>query len=199
MFVKVISGSLVAALLLGATSAQAQRHGANDLGKRGGMLVQMDADFGGDDLATVFFDDNTSQDVKAGQGIAISVGGYFRPIETSPFEIQASVGYKYVTTKANNADIHVSRTLLQLEGIYRWPNGFYLGAGLMEHLSPKVNGDGFFEDINFDNALGFNGEIGWRWISLHYVKMEYSNDLIEDIDASHVGLRFTWRVGERWF
>src|SRR5205814_1720459 len=146
--------------------------------------VQVDADFGGDNLATVEFDDGDSQDVKAGQGLALSIGGYFRPVETSPFEIEASIGYKYTTTRANNADIHVSRTLLQLEGLYRWPNGFYLGGGLMTHIDPKLTGGGFFQDVEFDTATGFNAEIGWRWISLHYANIKYSNEFVSDIDAS---------------
>ena len=190
MFVMVVSAALVA----GAAECKAQGAGkrGGTLGPRGGFLVQVDADFGGDDLATVEFDDNSSQDVKAGQGLALSIGGYFRPVEDSAFDIEASVGYKYVTTKANNADIHVSRTLLQLDGYYRWPNGFYLGGGLMAHLDPKLSGDGFFEDVAFDTATGFNAEIGWRWISLHYANIKYSNEFVSDIDASHVGLRRPW-------
>ena len=197
---KVTGTAVMVAALLGISSlCHAQGAKRDTLGPRGGFLVQTDLDFGGDDLATVYFDDDTSQDVTAGQGLALSLGGYFRPIESSPFEIEASIGYKFLTTKANNADIHVERTLLQLEALYRWPNGFYLGAGLMNHMNPKVKGDGFFEDLKFDNATGLNAEIGWRWISLHYVNLKYSNDLVEDVDASSVGIRFTYRSGQRWF
>ncbi|HET9863290.1 MAG TPA: outer membrane beta-barrel protein [Steroidobacteraceae bacterium] len=173
-----------------------------DLGPRGGFLAQLDADFGGDDLATVYFEDDSSQDVKAGQGLTLSVGGYFRPIADSSFEIDASLGYKYVTTQADNADINVSRTVLQLGAYYRWPNGLHLGGGLVEHLGPELNGDGFFQDVQFDDATGFNLEIGWRWISLHYTGIKYTNDVLdffgEEVDASNVGLRFTWRFGQAW-
>ncbi len=187
-------GAALAPFLV-ATAAQAADPGAAavNLGKRAGFLAQVDADFGGDDIATVYFEDDSSQDLSAGQGLAVSVGGYFRPIESSPFEIQASLGYKFSTTQADNADIGMSRTLLQLEGLYRWPNGFFMGAGLMRHMSPKLDGDDFFPDINFDDANGLNVEIGWRWISVHYTDISYSNDFIEDVDASHVGARFTWR------
>jgi hypothetical protein len=172
-----------------------------ELGPRGGFLAQMDADFGGDKVATVLFEDNTDQNITAGQGLALSVGGYFRPVEDSRFEIEASVGYKYATTRANNADVHMARTLLQLEGLYRWPNGFYMGAGLMQHMNPKLTGDGFFDDVEFDDASGLNLEIGWRWISLHYTNISYSTNNITfngDVDASHVGIRFTYRVGQPW-
>jgi len=87
----VLSALLGAVMLAGATQAGAAGQKAES-GKRGGFLVQADIDYGGDDVATVYFDDDSSQDLKAGQGLAISLGGWFRPIESSPFEIQASVG-----------------------------------------------------------------------------------------------------------
>ena len=139
----------------------------------------MDLDWGGDDVATVFFDDDEFAGRQGRPGRrrfpSAAISGRSR---LRAFEIDASVGYKFVTTKANNADIHLSRTMLQLEGLYRWPNGFTLGAGLIQHMSPTLHGDGFLEDINFDDATGFNAEIGWRWISLHYANMTYSSDVL---------------------
>jgi len=189
-------GALLGGLALGvASAAQAAGPAPANGGARAGFLFQGDFDFGGDDVATVYFEDDSSQDLKAGQGVALSVGGWFRPIADSSFEIQASLGYKFSTTAADNADIGMTRTLLQLEGLYRWPNGMFVGGGLMRHMSPKLNGDGFFPDVNFDDANGFNAEIGWRWISLHYTNMTYTSDGFEDVDASHVGARVTWRLG----
>ena len=81
------------------------------------------------------------------------------------------------------------------------PNGFFMGAGLMHHMGPTIHGDGFFEDVEFDDASGVNVELGWRWISVHYVNMSYTGDssLFDDtVDASHVGIRFTWRFGQPW-
>jgi hypothetical protein len=194
--------SVILALTSIATHAADATAPVPDLGPRGGFLAQVDLDFGGDEVATVYFEDDDSQDLTAGQGVSLSVGGYFRPIASSPFEIEASIGYKYATTQAENADINVSRTLLQLEGLYRWPNGFFVGAGLMHHVSPQLEGDGFFDDVRFDDATGLNLEIGWRWISVHYTDIGYSNEFLdfigEEIDASHVGIRFTYRFGQPW-
>src|SRR6187455_2421095 len=110
------STTLIAAfavlLLAAAAPALAQKRGHAPLGQRGGFLIQTDADFGGETLATVDYEDDYSQDIRAGQGLALSVGGWFRPIESSTLEIQASLGYKYETTFASNADISFSRTLL---------------------------------------------------------------------------------------
>ena len=63
-------------------------------------------------------------------------------------------------------------------------------------MSPELDGDGFFEDVEFDDANGFNVEVGWRWVALHYTKMEYSSPGFEDVDASNVGIRFTYRFGQ---
>ena len=191
-------GALLAPLLMISTAVNAADPAPESpeyLGKRGGFLALLDFDYGGDDVAEVYFDDGESQNVKAGQGMTIALGGYFRPIADSSFEIDASVGYKFSTTAASNADIGVERTLLQVGAAYRWPNGFYLGGALVQHMSPTVDGDGFFEDIDFDDATGLNFEIGWKWVALHYTQMTYESDLYEDVDASNIGLRLTYRFG----
>ena len=162
-------------------------------GDRFGLMLQADLDFGGDDLATVNFTDGDSQDVKAGQGIVVSGGLHFRPSNNTPFDVQALVGYKYVTTAASNADIKVTRVVLQLLGDYQFDNGVYLGGGLVRHTGTKLDGDGFFRDIDFDDATGFTIQSGWRWVGLHYTHIEYENDFVSEVDASHVGLRFNFR------
>jgi hypothetical protein len=168
---------------------------AQESGRRGGFLANLDLEFGGDDLVTISFEDGDTQDVKAGQGIGIGVGGWFRPMRSAPLEVQAIVGFKYVTTAASNADIKVTRTTLNLNGVYRFANNWYVGAGLIHHMGPELDGDGFFEDIEFDDATGFNVEVGWKWIGLRFAKLEYSADGYEDADAGSIGVRFTWRPG----
>ena len=182
--------ALVAALMSATPAALAA-----EPARRGGFIGQLDLDFGGDDLATLSFTNGESQNVKAGQGVAFGIGGYFRPAESVPFELQGILGYKVVFTAADNADIKVTRTMLQLNGIYRFANDWYAGGGYTMHMSPELDGDGFFEDIEFDDANGFTVEFGWKWVGLHYTKIEYSSPGYEDADASHIGIRFTYRSG----
>jgi hypothetical protein len=163
--------------------------------KRGGFLGQLDLDFGGDDIATLAFTNGDTQNVKAGQGLGLGIGGWFRPAESVPFELQGILGYKVVWTAADNADIKMTRTTLQLNGIYRFANDWYAGGGYTMHMSPELDGDGFFEDVEFDDANGFTFEFGWKWIGLHYTSMEYSSPGFEDADASNIGIRFTYRGG----
>ena len=112
-----------------------------------------------------------------------------------PFELQGILGYKVVFTAAENADIQMTRTTLQLNGVYRFANGWYVGAGYVQHMSPELDGDGFFEDVEFDDASGFDAAVGWRWVALHYTKIEYSSPGFEDADGSNIGIRLTYRFG----
>lgn len=162
-------------------------------GNQVGLVLQADLDYGGDDLATVSFTNGESQDVKAGQGIVVSGGVHFRPSGEVPFDIQTLVGYKYVTTAASNADIKVTRVVFQVLGDYQFDNGVYLGGGVVRHTGTKLDGDGFFRDIDFDDATGYTIESGWRWVGLHYTHIEYENNFVKKVDASHVGLRFSFK------
>ena len=191
---RVIAWLLAMAAIAAAPVAGAQaRPMPGDSGNRFGFAVQTDLDFGGDDLATVSFKNGKSQDVKAGQGVTVSAGLHFRPVDTTPFDVQALVGYKYVTTAASNADITVTRVVLQLVGDYQFDNGVYLGGGVVQHSGTKLDGDGFFRNVDFDDATGFVLESGWRWVGLHYTNIKYRNNFVKNVDASHVGVRFMFR------
>src|SRR6185295_5892565 len=176
---------LCAAGLFGGQTAHAQRNPEH--GARGGFLLQTDLEFGGDTVATVGFEDGDTQNVHAGQGISLGFGGYVRPSEKVPIEIAAIVGYKYVTTAADNADINLSRTVLKLNATYWLNDDWFVTAGLTHHIGPELDGDGFFEDLSFDDATGVSAEVGWRWIALRYTKIDYSLPGFEDTDASSVG------------
>jgi hypothetical protein len=155
--------------------------------------LQADLDFGGDDLATVSFTDGSTQEVAAGQGITFAAGGYFYPMESSAFSLRGTVGYKFVTTAADNADIGVSRVVLQLMGDYALTNDWHAGLGLVRHSGTKLDGDGFFDDVKFDDSTGFAVEVGWRWAALRYTDIKYTDELGFDWDASNVGVSFAFK------
>ena len=136
------------------------------------------------------FEDDDSQDLTAGQGLAVSLGGYFRPDRRArPSRSQASVGYKFSTTAASNADIGMQRTLLQLEALYRWPNGFYLGARRhAAHVSPKLNGDGFFPKTSTSTMPpGSTWRSAGAGSACTTPTSATRATSFEDVDASHVG------------
>lgn len=191
---RALAGLLLIAAIAAAPAANAEaRPLPGDSGNRVGFAVQTDLDYGGDKLATVSFTNGKSQDVRAGQGVTVSGGFHFRPAENTPFDMQALVGYKYVTTAAKNADITVTRVVLQLLGDYQFDNGVYLGGGVVQHSGTKLDGDGFFRNVDFDDATGFVLQAGWRWVGLHYTNIKYGNAFVKDVDASHFGVRIMYR------
>lgn len=185
---------LVFAAVAGASGSAAFAQNGPDPGARAGFLLQSDLELGGDRVATVDFDDGDTQDVRAGQGVSLAIGAYVRPSNT-PLEISGTVGFKYVTTAADNADIYLSRTVLKLNATYWLPQDWFISAGLTQHLSPSLHGDGFFENVDFEDATGYSLEAGWRWFALRYTNIEYSLPGFEDTDASSIGLSVTWRFG----
>lgn len=175
---------LCSLLMLGGWSqAQAQDSGL-------GFVFEGDLEYGGDDVATVSFTDGTSQHVKLGQGATLAVGGHYRAAG-SPFSVRGTIGYKYVTTKATNADIHVGRIVTEVVGNYLWPNDWWVGAGITHHSGITYDADGFGPDLGFDDATGPTVEMGWRWIALSYTNLEYKDEFGDDWDASSFGLKVT--------
>lgn len=177
---------LCSLLMLGGLS---QAHAADNTGF--GLALEADLEYGGDEIATLEFEDGSSQDVKTGQGITVALGGHYRA-EGSPFSVRGTLGYKYVTTKASNADISIGRTVVEVVGNYLFANDWWVAAGLTHHTGIKFDGDGFVEDIDFKNAIGPTVEVGWRWIALSYTKLDYETKFGGfEIDASSVGLTLT--------
>ena len=155
-----------------------------------GFVLEADLEYGGDDLITVDFTDGSSQEIKAGQGVTLALGGHYRPVD-SPFSVRSTLGYKYVTTKASNADISIGRTVIELVGNYLWDNGWWIGGGITHHSSIKFDADGFGRDVSFDDATGPTLEAGWRWIALSYTMLDYKGEFGGEWDASSVGLKLT--------
>jgi hypothetical protein len=158
-----------------------------------GFLVEGDLEYGGDDIVTVDFEDGSSQDIKAGQGGTVAVGGYFKPEADSPFSVRATVGYKFVMSAAKNADIGIDRMVYEIVGDYAWPSGWRVGAGITQHTNIKFDADGFGQNVEFDDATGVTAEFGWRWITLSYTAIDYKDEFGGKWDAGSLGLALAWR------
>lgn len=182
---------MVAAVLAALSSAVMAEE---DLGRGGrvGVTLEGALEFGGDDVATVFYTNGDSQDVQAGQGVTVAIGGHFRPAETSPFELRATVGYKFVSTMASNADIGMDRVTWKLIGSVRNENGFWIGAGPVRHTNIQFDAAGLGPNVSFDDATGVAVEAGWRFLALSYTNIDYIDEFGGSYDASNIGLLATW-------
>jgi len=162
-------------------------------GSKLGFLVEGDLEYGGDDIVTIDFEDGSSQDIKAGQGGTIALGGYFKPRVDGSFSVRATVGYKFVTSAADNADIGIDRMVYEIVGNYDWPSGWRVGAGLVQHTNIEFDADGFGRNVKFDDATGFTAEFGWKWISFSYTAIDYKDEFGGKWDAGSLGLALAWR------
>jgi hypothetical protein len=166
--------------------------------KRGGAALQVEVTAGGDDLR----DENLDvSGTNLGQGATLSLGGFYRPWESSRFELQGFLGYKLgwaVPVRGGGSDADVSRWVVQLLGIRHTDDKWYVGGGLVFHLNPGYSETSMDAvNIDFDNAIGVTVAAGWSWIGLQCTYMEYRADNYGRFDASNCGVRFTFRF-RKW-
>ncbi len=165
-------------------------HASSDFG----FVGELDLEFGGDAIATVSFTNGSSQDVDAGQGGNFALGMHYRPAAWD-VDFVATIGYKFVTTAASNADIGIDRTVLQVIALYDPKDSWWIGGGPVWHNGVKFDGDGFGPDIDLGSSTGFTIQAGWKWIGLMYTNMEYTAQVARrpTVDASAIGVLLRWR------
>lgn len=188
------STALVAVLAVVPSLLAAQSAPANTLrtGPTVGFAADLSLELGGDDFLEVLFTSGDTQKIRAGQGGTIAVGGIFRPSAASPLSLRATLGIKYVTTAAQNANITFTRIPLELVGSYALPNGARFGAGLVYHARNRFNGDGFVDDETFDATTGVTAEVGYKAIALTYTAIKYKAQGGPSIDGGSVGVQLLW-------
>jgi hypothetical protein len=157
-----------------------------------GFALDASFEIGGDDFLEVAFTNGRSQTVRAGQGGTLSVGGIVRPSAASPLSLRGTVGFKYLTTAADNANIRFTRVPLELTGSYELPNGVRAGAGVVYHARNRFTGDGFVPDESFTSSPGATVELGYKFIALTYTALSYKAPGTPKIDGSSVGVQLLW-------
>lgn len=161
------------------------RAGRSAYKRRVGFVVDLAAEFGGDDLVTVVLDNNDSEDITAGDGIVLGAGGYWLLREN--FGLQGTLAYKIKQTSADNSDLGLERWIVDVSAI-TFVDDFQFAAGLVHHTNIDFDGDGFLPDFSFDDATGLKLEIGYSWFALSYTNIDYEVNGFS-FDASNVGLR----------
>jgi hypothetical protein len=157
-----------------------------------GFVLEGAAEFGGDNLVEVFYRNGDSQNIKAGQGVTLAGGIHYRPVSL-PVDFAATVGYKFVRTGSYNSDLGVDRVVFKFTGTLPLPNHFWVTAGPVWHTGVKLNGDGYVEDVDFDDAVGGMVGFGWRWLGVSYTNIKYRGPFAGSVDASSGGVTFAWK------
>jgi hypothetical protein len=120
----------------------------------------------------------------------VSVGAHYLPT-TFPIDFAASVGLK--SDVPPNPFLGLYRIAWKLTGTYQLPNQFWVDAGPVWHTSVQENVLGWY--VPFKNARGVTVGAGWRVFGLSYTNIKYSatGGYSGDVDASSVGVSFTWK------
>lgn len=185
-------GLLAAAIaLLGLARAGRAENASPEPGGHVGLVGEFALELGGDSVNTVLFSDGSTQDVRAGQGGTLALGGHYRAAGSS-FDLVTTVGFKFVTTKATNASIGINRGVLQALALYDPSASLWIGAGPVLHFANSFDAGGLGDDIAFDPAFGLTLQTGWRWLGASYTLMKYQGGG-RVYDANAFGVWFRWR------
>ncbi|MBX2944979.1 MAG: hypothetical protein KF725_04030 [Cyclobacteriaceae bacterium] len=125
--------------------------------------------------------------MRAGQGGYLAFGGEFQFPKAKGLMLRTSIGIKFNTTAADNANIRLTRFPIQLTPFWKINNDFRLGVGVTSHLNPKLKGDGFFPDVAYTSSIGPRFEFGYKWIALTYTAISYEDELGQSFSASSIG------------
>ncbi|MDQ3279554.1 MAG: hypothetical protein M3Q06_14610 [Bacteroidota bacterium] len=161
------------------------------------LLIKGALELGGDDVAQIYFTNGDKQSVKAGQGGTLAVGGEFQIPSVEKLLFHATVGYKYVTTKAENAHIRLTRVPIQFTANWMVTKKLRLGAGMVTHQGIRFKADGIGQDTHFDGATGPTFEIAYSGIGLSYTAMTYKDPNQHSYSANAIGLTFSLTVPKR--
>lgn len=141
-------------------------------------LLKAGADFGGDTMATVTFDDGDTQKIRGNQGFYVGGGVAIIDAERS-MEYHLTAAFKFYFVDADNGDVEWTRVPLEALAFYRFER-VRLGGGLTYHVNPRIEGSGFATplDIKFKNALGVVLQADWRatetlGLGVRYTFLEY--------------------------
>lgn len=157
------------------------------------FLLEVGAEWGGDDLITVQFTNGEDQTMQAGQGIHLAAGTELHFANINPLMVRASFGLKWAPTAADDANIAFTRLPLTISPFLKIKEDFRIGVGATAHLRPRFFGDGFIDNINFPTSIGPRVEIGYKFIAVTYTLMKYDLDG-EPINGNSFGviLSYAW-------
>jgi hypothetical protein len=161
------------------------------------LLIRGALEIGGDRVAEVYFTNGEKQSVRAGQGGSIAIGSEFQMPHVERLLFQATVGYKYVTTQADNVHIRLTRVPILVTGNWMATKKLRLGAGIATHQAIRFKTDGLGQDIAFDGATGPTFEVAYSGIGLTYTAMKYKDQDKHAYSANAIGLSFTIAIPKR--
>jgi hypothetical protein len=161
------------------------------------FLIRGSLEFGGDRVAEVYFTNGEKQSVRAGQGGTIAIGAEFQVPGVERLLFDATVGYKYVTTQADNVHIRMTRVPVQLMANWMATKKLRLGAGVVTHQAIRFKADGIGENMKFEAATGPTFEVAYAGVGLSYTPMTYKDQNHYSYSANAIGVTFRFAIPKR--
>lgn len=152
------------------------------------FLAEGGIEYDGDELLTVFFTNGVDQTMLAGQGGYLALGGDFQFQKIKSLMLRATIGYKYNTTAASNANIRLTRLPINIIPYWKINEDLRIGIGITTHQIVNLNGYDFIADVVFTSPLGLRFELGYKWVALTYTAIKYKADTNESFSASSLGV-----------
>lgn len=152
------------------------------------FLIGGALELGGDEVASVSFTNGQSQRVNAGQGISLGLGAEYAIPNLENIRLRSTVGFKYVTTAADNVHIRLTRIPINLSGNYVFNETWRVGLGMSFHTNIKFNAGGIGDNFQLQNTSGPYLEFAYKWVGLSYTMMTYKDDFGGSYSANAIGL-----------
>lgn len=147
-------------------------------------------EMGGEAVATVSFADGSKQSIKAGQGGTIGVGIKWHPANSNKWSLKGMIGIKYVTTKATNANITLTRMPIRVTANYHFSKNIWSGVGITSHQLINFNAGGIGNNASFSSNMAPTFEFGFKEFSLMYTPMTYKDPSQKSYNAGAIGIGF---------
>ena len=181
-------------LAVGAAAFAPARKAAAAIGEAG-AAVGADFNAGADTLATLMFTDGSKQDIKAGNGILLSLGGGAIFFEGQPHRLETvlDIGVKFSTMQpSQNADLSFVRIPIDLLAFYRNDDlHFRVGGGGAFYPYSKLSGSGAASNLQADFKPGLAGIVqadilwGRGYLGVRYTHLNYSVSGSDATAAAH--------------
>ena len=162
---------------------------------------------GGDKIASVEYANGGSRDITAGGLVQLS-GGIEYHEKGQPWGVQATVGYHFDNTSADNGNQRFQRWPLEVIGLFNLTPKFRMGVGARYAAAAKFTSDGAGYVGNADFKAQLGGIVMAEWlitpsmgVQLRYVNEKYkvkgaapnsSGSTDYTIDGSHGGIGFNY-------
>lgn len=143
--------------------------------------------FGGDDLATVEYDNGADDDLEAGGGIYLG-GGIEFPLLVGDMALRTSVGYQFDSVDADNGDAEFDRIPWDVM-VLLGTAPHRLGIGLTYHTDVQYDfHDDFGQDVDaeFDDALGLVLAYELQLSPMFSLSFKYTDIEYEEVPVARV-------------